>query len=492
MSESGATGSKRVRRIHHTGRQSQIWIYLGKQLRFFINESDWKVLPMAAVIAALVAMVIKRRFFVNMEGSLIGAFALTCVAIWNGCFNSIQSVCRERAIIKREHRSGMHISSYMIAHMIYQLMLCAAQTVLTMFVLRQLGVPIPKGFGSGFMTPWMILDIGISMFLISFAADMMSLFLSSISRTTTGAMTLMPFVLIFQLVFSGGIIPLPAWSQPLSNFTISNYGIRAMASQSGYNELPMTTVWNTVSGMKNTEVGTTFTVGQILDLLDKPGLEKYRDTELIRSYTFGDASMMLQSADKALHLRDRIISRPFTLREVAEAVLREDALKNLREFQLIKAKGDYALTVGEVLQALIESPAMADILDSPIGKTITVGQVADALHIDEVLQSSPNQKLNNPVTAGMVLDFLKNNDFVQSHRDRSFTLKVKVGDIIDAFGEENVKNFVQKKTAEAAHKDIYNKDEKNIASNWFMLLTFAFFFALIATIALEMIDKDKR
>ena len=111
MAESKIVKTKRIRRIHHTGRLSQVGIYLGKQMRFFINESDWKVLPMAAIIAGLVAMVIRRRFFVNMEGSLIGAFALTCVAIWNGCFNSIQAVCRERAIIKREHRSGMHISS---------------------------------------------------------------------------------------------------------------------------------------------------------------------------------------------------------------------------------------------------------------------------------------------------------------------------------------------------------------------------------------------
>ena len=208
MSEKNKTGRSRLRRIRHTGRLDQVFIYLGKQLRFFINQSDWKVLPMAAIIAGLVGMVIRRRFFVNMEGSLIGAFALTCVALWNGCFNSIQSVCRERPIVKREHRSGMHISAYVTAHMIYQFMLCAAQTALTMFVLRQLSVPIPRGYGSGLITPWMICDIGLTMFLISYAADMMSLFLSSISHTTTGAMTIMPFILIFQLVFSGGVMGL--------------------------------------------------------------------------------------------------------------------------------------------------------------------------------------------------------------------------------------------------------------------------------------------
>ena len=87
MSEANTTAKKRISRIRHTGRGSQVRIYLGKQLRFFINENDWKVLPMAAIIAALVAMVIRKRYFVNMEGSLIGGFALTCVGIWNGCFN---------------------------------------------------------------------------------------------------------------------------------------------------------------------------------------------------------------------------------------------------------------------------------------------------------------------------------------------------------------------------------------------------------------------
>ena len=50
MPEVNAAERKRTRRIRHTGRSSQVLIYLGKQLRFFINENDWKVLPMAECI----------------------------------------------------------------------------------------------------------------------------------------------------------------------------------------------------------------------------------------------------------------------------------------------------------------------------------------------------------------------------------------------------------------------------------------------------------
>jgi len=397
MSESNASGKRRTRRIRHAGRGEQVFIYLGKQLRFFINENDWKVLPMAAVIAGLVAMVIRKRFFVNMEGSLIGAFALACVAIWNGCFNSIQAVCRERAIIKREHRSGMHISAYISAHMIYQFLLCAAQTVLTMFVLRQLDVPIPRGSGSGIITPWMIADIGLTMFLISYAADMLSLFLSSISRTTTGAMTLMPFLLIFQLVFSGGVIPLPEWSRPLSNFTISSYGIRALAAQSGYNELPMTSVWNTVSGMRDNEIGGTVTLGQLLDALDNPAVTSRRDTDVI----------------SALHLPELI-------------------------------------------------PEAKEILET------------------------------HPVTVGEIVDTLRSSKELQAQRNQTVTLKMTVGDVLELLGEDNVKQFVQEKTAEAAYKPEYDRTVRNIVQNWLMLGLFILIFAAMSTIVLEMIDKDKR
>ncbi len=425
MSENAAK-ARRVRRVRHTGRQSQVIIYLGKLLRFFINENDWKVLPMAAIIAGLVGMVIRKRFWLNMEGDLIGAFAIACVAIWNGCFNSIQSVCRERGIIKREHRSGMHISSYVAAHMIYQFLLCVAQTAITMFIFRQLDVQIPR-MGGGTVTNFAIVDLGITFFLITYAADMMSLFLSSISRTTTGAMTLMPFILIFQLVFSGGVIPLPEWSRPLSNFTISNYGIKAVASISGYNELPMNAVWTTLSGMKGSEVGGTVSVGDIIDKLDSPFVAKKRDHVLIKSYSVADLAQML--ADPSMGLRDKKI-------------------------------GD--TTLGEILEELQKDPASS-------GQTVTA-----------------------PLTVGDIVDVVKNNEVIQANRDKTFTRKMTVGEMLDILGEENVKNFVMRKTAEASQKPEYARTRTNIAKNWVMLAVFIFAFAALATIVLEMIDKDKR
>ena len=44
-----------TKKIKHRGRFSQVFIYLGKLFRMFIFQNDWKVFPMAAVIAGLEA-----------------------------------------------------------------------------------------------------------------------------------------------------------------------------------------------------------------------------------------------------------------------------------------------------------------------------------------------------------------------------------------------------------------------------------------------------
>ena len=85
----------------HTGRIPQTFIYLGKLFRMFIFQNDWKVLPMAAIIAGLISFAVGSNLFKTMEGTLTGSFAVACICIWNGFFNSIQVICRERAIIKR-------------------------------------------------------------------------------------------------------------------------------------------------------------------------------------------------------------------------------------------------------------------------------------------------------------------------------------------------------------------------------------------------------
>ncbi len=239
------------KKIRHRGRLSQTVIYLGKLFRMFLFQNDWKVLPMSAIIAGLVCFAVGGNLYKTMEGTMMGSFALACVCVWNGFFNSIQSICRERAIVKREHRAGLHISSYVLAHMIYQAVLCILQAIITIVVCNGMRVTLPS---KSLVTPYPLVDFGITLFLITYSADMLALLISSIAKTTTAAMTIMPFMLIVQLLFSGGFFDLPEQAMPLTNLTVTKWGLTALCSQGEYNALPMVSIWNSAVKMKNVEI----------------------------------------------------------------------------------------------------------------------------------------------------------------------------------------------------------------------------------------------
>lgn len=214
-------------------RGGQIKVYLGKCFRIFRNEKGWKVLLSAAIIGLILAWVVGDKTFRYFESTKSGMFAMICGCLWIGLFNSIQSICKERAIIKREHRSGLHISSYIIAHAIYELILCAVEALILVVLLSWFRDLPDEGaiFGSSHV------EFYIGFLLTLFCADCLGLAVSSIVKSPKTAMTVMPFVLIIQLVMSGMLFELPENSAWISNLTISKWGQDAVCCSADINRL---------------------------------------------------------------------------------------------------------------------------------------------------------------------------------------------------------------------------------------------------------------
>lgn len=433
MGDTAGTVSDKQLTIRHRGRITQIRIFFKKLIRMFIYQSDWKVLPMAALIAGLVGIVMSGDFMVTMEGTLMCAFAMACVCIWNGSFNSIQVICRERDVIKREHRSGMHVSSYIAAHMMYQLLLCLLQTIVTLLVCYLVGM---KYTGKGLFTPWLILDIGITMLLITYAADMLSLWISTLCHSTTTAMTIMPFVLIFQLIFSGSMIAIPPFAKPITMLTISNPGIKAMCAQTQVNDLPYETITDMVNMVKNLEVGGTVTVGQVLD---------------------------------ALQVTDN------------------DTVSQIRAVEI-----GNLMTVGEIGEDLIHSENYADLRSETILGNVTVGQVLEAIFEADFMDEYKDISVGYETTLGGVVDYLASAEGMESLREAGLTIETSVGDILDLMGEEEMRERISEYATKANYNPEYEYSRRNVAMNWVHILIFIVVFSLLSVITLEFIDKDKR
>ena len=213
-------------------RVKQVKIYVGKHFRLFKNERGWKTLIFAAIISLLIASVLESGMFTYDMDTWTGFFTLVSACIWIGIFNSIQVICKERAIIKREHRTGLHISSYVISHLIYQAVICLLEALI-LLIISAIFLKYPTTAMMGFI----YLEYFITYFLVIFAADLLGLAVSSIVKTPAVAMTVMPFILIIQLVFSGALFSLNGPMKSVANLTISRWGLNATCISADYNNL---------------------------------------------------------------------------------------------------------------------------------------------------------------------------------------------------------------------------------------------------------------
>ena len=85
-------------------------------------------------------------------------------------------------VMARELFEQLCMIAYVLSHMVFQFLLCLVQAGITMYVFSFMGVKFPE---QGLLTQWMIVDIGITVFIISYASDMLSMFVSSLVHSTT-------------------------------------------------------------------------------------------------------------------------------------------------------------------------------------------------------------------------------------------------------------------------------------------------------------------
>ncbi len=216
--------------MDHISFRGQVKVYTGKNFRLFLSEKRWKNLISTLIIVLLISLVTSEDMFVSFKDTKNGSFAIICACIWVGLFNSIQSVCRERAIIKREHRSGLRISAYISAQVIFELAQCGAEALIVAaaLLLKNIRHLPPSGLILG--AP---LDMFLTLFLVIVGADMLALLISCLVKSENAAMTVMPFVLIIQLIMSGAVFELKGVSEGISYATLSKwgmYGITAVAN----------------------------------------------------------------------------------------------------------------------------------------------------------------------------------------------------------------------------------------------------------------------
>ena len=213
--------------MNYVSNKEQVLIYLGKFKRNFLNSNGWYAFASTAIIALITCIVSGESGFDKgfREGRIDStSFIIICACIWIGMFNSITLICKERDIIKHEYRGGMNLSSYMFAHMLFQGIISLIQAVIFSSILFLFyGSKIaefPTTFNNDILR---FISYFMTVFLTIYSADALGLFVSSIVKNVEQAMTVMPFVILLQFLFSGNLI-LDGLLKFLSYLTVSRYG----------------------------------------------------------------------------------------------------------------------------------------------------------------------------------------------------------------------------------------------------------------------------
>ena len=215
----------------------QIPVYVAKNYRLFLNQKDWKFIIIAGVISFLVCSIVGEDMFSTYESTKSGFFAITSAAIWIGVFNSIQRICKEHNTITSEYCSGLHISAYIMSHVIFDFLICLIQSIILMGICM-VYIDFPS---DGIIFGESIIEYFITVFLVVWGSDIMGIMISSVASTPNVAMTAMPFVLILQLVMSGVLFELKGWAEKIADITFSKWGMSALGSIGNLNdeELPL-------------------------------------------------------------------------------------------------------------------------------------------------------------------------------------------------------------------------------------------------------------
>lgn len=184
-------------------------------------------------IALLLAVVADDEVFEIYESTKSILFALSCAGIWIGLFNSIQEICKERVILKREYMSNLKLWAYTLSKYTVQAILGIVQALLITIVFA-IAVGMPER-GVFFETAFF--EIFFTLWLTIMASMALGFVISAMVKSGDKAMTCAPFVLIIQLLFSGILFELKGVGKKIAYVTVSKWSVEGLGSIANLNDL---------------------------------------------------------------------------------------------------------------------------------------------------------------------------------------------------------------------------------------------------------------
>ncbi len=201
------------------------------RLLFFLLQG-----PLIAYLFSFVTVENTFKSYFDAQSML---FCLCCAGIWVGLMNSIQEVCKERNIVRREYMSDVKLSAYICSKLAVQTLLAVVQCGL-MLTVFSLTIGLPE---RGVIFHHSMIEMMITLVLVTVSSSSLGLLVSSMVKNTDRAMVFAPIILIPQLLFSGILFELKGVTEVISWVCVSRWGMQAFSNTADLNGV----LWNNLS-----------------------------------------------------------------------------------------------------------------------------------------------------------------------------------------------------------------------------------------------------
>jgi ABC transport system ATP-binding/permease protein len=199
-------------------------IFGGRQARLIGRDRTALAytLLQGVVVALLTAFVAPKPFTWSVNGSSV-TFVFGCAAVWFGMISSVREIVKERPIWRREFMAGGNLVSYLAAKVTVLSAVAFVQALtLTAVLGMTLGLPASGPLGATSVT------FTITLWLANVCGIATGLLVSATSPSADRALSLVPYLLIAQLILCGvlfrlGAMTFVSWFMP-ARWAVSSLG----------------------------------------------------------------------------------------------------------------------------------------------------------------------------------------------------------------------------------------------------------------------------
>lgn len=188
---------------------------------------------MTAAIITITCYAVRKDVFATYVATKSCLFSVLMCCIWCGLFNSIALFYSEREYLIDDLNKFLSVRTYVSANLLIQLFLCAVESVVCAVVFSRFFEFDSAGIVMGNRQT----DFFVTFFLITMSADMLGFLVGLLINSITSIMTVIPVVLIAQLLLSGCLFDLDGILDKAANATTARWGFYALGSIADLNGL---------------------------------------------------------------------------------------------------------------------------------------------------------------------------------------------------------------------------------------------------------------